>query len=359
MTDFPSERGVSTVIDVALALLLISASVMIVGYYLATTADESPVDSHGHETTGAGQTHGGESLSAAQMTDVLSESTISVTYSIEDIRDEDEFSEPVITNDNTYSRTDHGSPLGLLADAAVMNYQIDGKSVVAYSDAYEEAVDWSIRENLVGTEQDFYVVAEWEPYADATINGTATAGTRPPANADVSSTSTTVSSGVSPIDDSHFQDYQIDDNESSAVAATVIGKEIVDGFFPPESSQYALEDQGINREQTVYQYQSMAEAVGEFSFRSPDTHPPLTRTEANAQAANRNLLVGQEGGYDVTDADALAAWLASDLEDAFESEFEEIDDNNDETDRDEKQLEAILDETSTDTVTITIQTWNE
>ncbi|SIR59608.1 DUF7284 family protein [Natronorubrum thiooxidans] len=391
MGHFASERGVSTVVDVTLALLLISASVLILGTYLATVPDEQARSATDHDSTVTAASHGDiDGLSATRTTEVLSTSTVTVTYSLEDVREQDTFSEPVIINEQTYTRTDHGSALGLLADAAVTNHRIDGEPVLAYGEEYEDAVDWAIRQALLGTDREFYIVAEWEPYDGAGINGTATAGERPPPTADVSSTTTMVSSGFSAVDadeleknwlaaDDWWDDWiddvaddhpEIDDssdvprlkgtdNKSYAAAGTVIGDEIVDGLFPPKSSQYALEDQGIRRALKVYHYQSMVETIGDFSFRSAETHRPLARSNARAEAANHKVLVGQDGGYDVTDADALAAWIAADIPRAFAEEFDAIDDHYDDDERDEQKAETVADAVAIEDVTITIQIWDE
>ena len=386
-----ADRGVSTVIDVGMALLLISASVLVLGVYLGDGTGD-PARETGADATVVGHSGEHDDLSAAHATEVLSESTISVTYDVEDVRTEDGdlFDEPVITNANTYRRTDHGSPIGLMADAALANHQIGGEPVLAYGDEYEAAVDWAIRENLLGAERNFYIIAEWEPYEDAGISGTATAGERPPPNADISSTTTTVPSGFEPVDEDELEsewmeagdswDEWIDDtahlwpdiddssdvpgltgsdNKSYVAAGTVIGETVVEGFFPPAESQYALENQGINRELKVYHYQSMVDTIGDFSFRSPDTHPPLVRDEARAEVANRRVVHGHEGGYDITDADALAAWIGADIPRAFEEEFAEIDEEYDGEERDRRKIETVVEALSTEDVTITIQTWNE
>lgn len=352
------ERGVSTVVDVSMALLLITASVTIVGYSLASTdrgtggggADAAVIG--GDEFDGAIDTS-----PATRTTTVLSESTISVTYSIEDVRAEEGFSEPTITDATTYRRTDHGSPLGLLADAAVTNYRIDGQPILAYGETYEADVDWAIRRSLLGAERNFYVVAEWEPYEGAGINGTATAGERPPADADVSGTTTTVPSGFSAVNETALEEGWRSDRFDGL--GGVIGEEIIAGLFPLEPSQYALEDQGIDRELAVYRYLATADAVDRFSFRSPDTHPPLVRSKASAETANRRLLVGQEGGYEFTDSDGFAAWIAADLPRAFATELERIETEYDGHERDERTVEAVRDGLSTEYVTITIQTWDE
>lgn len=386
-----SERAVSTVVDVALALLLVTAAVMLVGYTLADATEDPASTDFGEDAVVVGHPDwNGDDPSASRTTTVLEESTITVTYSLDALREEEAFSEPTIAGERTDTRTDHGSPLDLLADAAVTNHRIDGEPVLAYGEEYEDAVDWSIRHALLGAERDVYVVAEWEPYDGAALNGTATAGERPPADADVSSSTTTVPSGFSAVDGAELEERWLEaddwwdewiddvaedlpdvedssdvpglegsDGKSYAAAGTVVGEEIVEGLFPPGATQYALEDQGIDRELTVYQYRSMVDAIGDFSFRSPDTHPPLVRSDPSADAANHRVLVGQDGGYDVTDADALAAWIAADVPVAFSDEFDEIDDRYDGDERDEEKVETVLEGLSIDEVTITVHTWNE
>lgn len=378
------DRGVSTVIDVAMALLLVTASVAILGYALADTGGAGVEASESEPTVVADASEDGGQPSAAHVTDVLAGSTISVTYDLESVRDDPRFSEPAVTTETTYERTDHGSPLGLLATAAVTNRQLDGEQVLAYGDDYEGAVDWAIRQSLLGTESNVYAVATWEPYDDAAINGTATAGERPPPDADVSSTTTTVPSGLDPVDEDDLEDGWLEtdawwddwvatavenasdvsgienpDERAYAAAGTAIGEPIVDGLFPPESMQYALEDQGIQRELALYHYQSTVDAVGEFSFRDPDRQPPLARSDARAERANHRVLVGQDGGFDVTDADALAAWIGSDLQRTFADEFAAIDEQYDGTERDERKVAVVLEALSTEDVTITVQTWHE
>ncbi len=360
---FDDDRAISTVMDVALALLFITASIMIVGTYLGTVADsgdeldaETPIAATGDH----------EPQSATQLTESLSESTITTEYNVSDVRDESQFSEPVITDNTTYIRTDHGTPLRLLADAAIVNYRIDGDRVLVYGEEFEDAVDWSIRHTLLGTEQRFYLTATWEPYEGSALNGTATAGERPPATADVSSTTTTVESGMETVNQTALEAQWVNasadggsDADAYAAAGDTIGAVVVEGLFPPEQSQYALEDQGIDRELTVYQYKSTVDTIGDFSFRSADTHPPLVRSEAHAEAANQKVRVGQEGGYDITDADALAAWIADDIPQAFDEEFDAIDETYDGEDRDRAKAEVVSESLSPESVTITVQTWTE
>lgn len=387
-----TDRGISTAVDVSLALLLVSASVLLVGYHVAERETSDPTA--GHQSHGAQVQGEFGPGSADRTTATLGTSTISVSYDVGAVTDEDAFSDPAVTTEQSYARTDHGSPLGMLADAAVASHQLDGEPVLAYADAYEEAIDWAIRHSLLGPDHSFYVVASWEPYDGAAINGTVTAGERPPETADVSSTTTTVDSGLPAVDEDRLAEEWADadedwwrelvddvidelpngngdeedpalgdsdgpDDPAYAAAGVVIGEAIVEGFFPPVESQHALESQGIDRALTLYHYESMVEAVGDYSFRSADTHPPLVRSAADAEDANRRVLYGQEGGYDVTDADALAEWIAADLPQAFEETFDAIDDEFDGDQREEAKLEAVVESLSNDEVTITIQTWED
>lgn len=375
-----------------MALLLVTASVAILGYAMADTGG-SEVGTSGSESESTVVTDAhddGDHPTAEHATEVLAESTISVTYDLESIRDDPRFADPVVTDETTFERTDHGSPLGLLATAAVTNRQLDGEQLLAYGDDYEDAVDWAIRQSLLGTESNVYVVAEWKPYDDAAINGTATAGERPPADADVSSTTTTVPSGLDPVDedeleagwleaDAWWDDWVAEtveilpnvenvsdvpgladpDDRSYAAAGTEIGEPIVDALFPPEPTQYALEDQGIQRELALYHYQTTVDAVGEFSFRDPDRQSPLARTEARAERANHRVLVGQDGGFEFTDSDGLATWLGADLQRVFDDEFAAIDEQYDGDQRDRRMVATVLETLSTEDVTITVQTWHE
>ncbi|QLK27823.2 hypothetical protein HYG81_06500 [Natrinema zhouii] len=348
-----ADRAVSTVMDVAMALLLISASILLIGIHLHDSDDEF------------------DENRADRTAELLGESTISVRYSLEDAA-------PIADRQGEYHRTEYGSATGLLADAAVANVHVDGTRIRPTGDEFETAVGASVESALIGSNRDFYVVAEWEPYDDAAINGTATAGERPPPNEDVSSVTLTASSGIPAIDsdeietaylnaDTYWNDYLGDrtdlvespENASFEAAGTVIGSAIVDGYFPPAATQRSLESQGLSHELTVSHYEQMVKPL-EYEFTgttAPAHHGPLKRDEADAVEANAQVVRG------IADADAfgrngLGQWIGEDLQTALADEIAAIDEAYDGRQRDEEIAALLADEVSTDEVTITIQTWN-
>ncbi|MFC7196643.1 hypothetical protein ACFQL4_21690 [Halosimplex aquaticum] len=163
-------RGVSTVVDVTFALLLVSASI---GVLAITLTDDEPA----HDPVQADRT--AETLAAA---------TKSVNYSVESVNGEPEF-----TNDGyDFERSTHGTLTGLLADAAVTNASFpDGGGSTAYApdsstyltkvgDDFEVAVDGAVRQALTSAGGDAHVVAVWRPYRDSDIEGRVEAGAEPP-----------------------------------------------------------------------------------------------------------------------------------------------------------------------------------
>ncbi|ELY35245.1 DUF7284 family protein, partial [Natronorubrum tibetense] len=122
-----------------MALLLVSASVLLLGAYLHAADDER------------------DETRPDRTVETLAAVTLSVEYDLEGV-------DPVDERDGNYTRTDYGSATGLLADAAVTNLHIDGEQILPYANDFEDAVDASTASALLGANREFYVVAEWEPY---------------------------------------------------------------------------------------------------------------------------------------------------------------------------------------------------
>ncbi|WP_440772656.1 DUF7284 family protein [Natronorubrum sp. DTA28] len=319
-----------------MALLLVSASVLLIGAYLHAADDDR------------------DETRADRTVETLAAVTLSVEYDLEGV-------DPVDERDGNYTRTDYGSATGLLADAAVTNLHIDGERILPYGDDFEDAVDASTASALLGANHEFYVVAEWEPYDGAAINGTATAGERPPPNEDVSSRTITASSDLPAVEEADLSTESGEPNDALETAGAAIGAAIIEGYLPPESTQRTLESQGLSRELTVYHYERLVAPLEyEFSEETDsDDENPLNRSEADALEANERVLYGSDGGSEPdTNASGLADWIASDLEIAFADELETIDeDSDDDAERDEAISALLADEVSTDDVTITVQTW--
>lgn len=312
--------------DVSLALLLISASVVMLATYLN---DDS---------------HPPEHIAADQSGATLASTTTSVTYSLSYLRDDgtweaiaaeesrsDEF------NDVALRRTDHGTVAELLADAAVTNTALDGHSLTGLGRRYSEAVDVKGSTVFIGTNVSVYAVAVWRPYPDGAIEGRATIGDRPPGHADVSSVTMTVATDVPEVESGAVvSGFRSDGYEG---AAEPIARAMVAGFFPPTEMQSALEYQGFRRALARYRYERAAAAL-DSAYGVDVTYPEaegvvigqatvLSRTGADAGVANEAL---QDG---LTDA------IAADLRDSYPN----------------ADGDALARNVSTNDVQITIKTW--
>ena len=159
-------RGVSTVVDVAVCLLLVGAAVAT----LAIAA--APSDDPG--TVGAGATAATLATSTAG-----------------------------IPSDG--GRTAHDTYVGHLADAALVSATVDERTggtphTEADTDAdarTETAYPSAVREEVEdSTDERVFVTARWEPYPDAPLCGRVQAGDRPPETADVATTTVSVATGL-------------------------------------------------------------------------------------------------------------------------------------------------------------------
>lgn len=166
-------RGISTVLDAALFLLLVSAAATTLTYPAVPPA--SP-DADAPATT-------------------LRTATATVDYSLASgVRHADPAS-PVHfqgTDVPGFDRTVHGGLAGLAADAAVRNLTVGDEQVTHASDGFERAVARTVA-NETGPRT--HVVARWQPYPGAPVAGRLSAGTPAPPNATVASETMTLPSG--------------------------------------------------------------------------------------------------------------------------------------------------------------------
>lgn len=313
-----SDRAISTVMDVAMALLLISASVLVIGVYLDSADD------------------GRDGDRADRTAETLNGMTISVVYDVEDIDRSDHYEEPDTVEN--YDRTTYGPAIGLLAEAAVVNATIGDERLILYADSFVDSVAVNIESRLVGANHEVYATASWEPYENASIGGNATVGNLPPPNDDTSAVTITPSSGMPEVDDAELAAAYADD-ESFEDLAEPIARSIVRGYFPVKQSQLALERQDLDRAIKSTHYLRMANLVGQ-GDELERGEAPLERTDARADDANDELIAG------------LTDQIADDLESKpIGEEIEAIGD-------DEDELEALFEERVSPTdVDLTIYTW--
>ena len=337
------ERAVSTVIDVALALLVISASILVLGLYLHDGGEESLDPDRADRTA-----------------ETLGSSTLSVEYDVSAVKESDNFTEPEGATPDRYRRVDYGAALGLIADAAVTNVHVDDRQLLAYGDDYEDAVDANVRSNLIGLDENVFVQARWEPYDGAAIAGDATVGERPSDVDDVSSNSLTASSGLpAAADEIEGTSTESTVNETIQRASEPIAAAIVEGYFPPEDTQHSLESQGMYRSLKTYHYETFGQSVG-VAFSADE--PPLERTEADAPAANERLVTGGDASIDgnisAENATGLRDVIAHDIRTAaLAEEIDAIEDELPPAERPEAVRDLIAESVSTGEVTISIQVW--
>lgn len=152
-------RAVSTVVDVTIFLLFVSAAVAT----LAVTPDPDP-----------------EPVVVDDRAALLAATTADVEYTL-----------------RASNRSAHGTIASLLARGAVANATVDGRSLSAGEDEFLEAVSQATRRTL-GPSNRTQVLVRWEPYSDAPVRGTLDVGPAPPPGRDVTVATISVAAPVAP-----------------------------------------------------------------------------------------------------------------------------------------------------------------
>lgn len=235
-------RAVSTVLDVAVCLLLVGAA--------AATLLAAPQP---------------DDTSVGRDADPTASKVATVTTTVE----------------VGAGRRSHDTLAGHLGTAAVANARLDGAVVV---DGDYPAAAANETASLTGHRTS--VTARWEPYPDARIVGTVSAGERPPRGADVAARTITIDSGIEGPD--HVDSY---DGIARSLADAYVA-----WLFPPERTYANLVDERTAA-RTTDRYRSVAECL------ETDVSPPLARRDV--RSANDRL------------AAALARRLESDLRGSY------------------------------------------
>lgn len=236
-------RGVSTVLDVAVCLLLVGAAV-------ATLSVAPPAE------------EGGDRPEADRTAALLATATTSVpTYD---------------------DRLAHDTLAGHLATAAVADARFSSARLQETS--YPAAVR---TETVTVTDERVYVTATWSVYPGSPLAGTVAAGDEPPSNAEVATTVIEVDSGIdAPTDDGSFRALAAD------LATAYVG-----WLFPPARTDVQLRD-GRTASRTADRYRTAAAALGT-SVEGPIADSNVTRAneELAGELADR-LAADLEGRYE-------------------------------------------------------------
>lgn len=250
-------RGVSTVLDVSVCLLLVGAA-------MTTLAVGVPED---------GRNSGGETAVDA---DATTQRLSTVTAGIEAPKD----------------RTVHGPLADHLARSAVASASLHGRTLSKHT--YPEAV---AAETVATTDARVTVTVRWEPYPDAPLRGRTTARDDPPPDADVAVTRSVVATGI---------DAPPTAPDSFAELARALAVEFVDWHFPPERTRATLVD-GRTGPTTSDRYRTMADpldATVEDALTDADTRRANDRLAAALAA---HLEADLRSRYDTPRAAAAAS----------------------------------------------------
>jgi hypothetical protein len=287
-------RGLSSVADVSLALVLVVASVGVFVAFL--NAEETD-----HDPTGAA--HTAETLGA---------STLNVTYSLEPVLETDSEHVPAVGDENAsydaadLERSTHGSTMGHVARAALANARFapdqGGVSPLAVGDRFAETLDTRLLVSLVGANFATNVTAVWEPFDGSDIRGTASFGEPVPHEAQRSVVRTTVPSELPPAREEALAAVGTESEDYQAVARRVAAA-IVEGTLG--DTQRELETDSAERAVVVSRYLRFADAIDGVS--RDDLGDDLARSSADAAALTAQLV------------DGLAAELTAELDSRFDS----------------------------------------
>lgn len=296
-----SDRAVSTVLDVSICLLLVSAAVLTLAGVPAPTADPA---------AGA----------AAETAALLGSTTATVNYSLAaDVRQIDgEPAFPVLA-DPAFDRSANATLAELLAAAAMANLSVAGERVSPLGDDFGTAVRNATRPLLAGPGWEGQVVVRWRPYRDAHLVGGLVVGPSPPPGVDVYAARLQVSNGISPIRDAGDVAAR-NGNRDFRNVADVVAERIVEGLFPPEQLRPRLLGPYPEAQLTALRYTRFGARYG----------VPLDEAVEQLEIARANGML----------RDAVADAVEADLRETFETPS------------------AAADAVNLGTVTVTVRTWS-
>lgn len=307
-----AKRGVSTAADATLAIVVIVAALAVLVAFVETPGGEhEPVEAEYTAATVAGST---------------TNTTYDVSEAVEALEREDfPFYDDYSAGE--LERVTHGPVAAQAADVAVANVEFGGERLSVEATDYERVLDEKLQAVLVHARFDTQVVAVWQPLEGAGVRGTTELGQPPPVDADVSTTTMTVPSGVPEAREEALAAVE-DGGEFEAVARSVANATI-EGYLPELGSQRALESSGLDYYLTTYRYVRMAAVLAGSDPGNGEFEEWLVPFESPVDAGAANAYLSEH----------LAAELADRVEQRYDSPGE--------------AASAV----STGRVTITIRTW--
>lgn len=211
-------RAISTVLDVAVFLVLVTAAVGTVAYAPA------PVDS---------------SHTAQETAAVLATTTATVDYELQGSH-----------------RQSHATLGTLLGNAAVSNATIDGTSLTPMAGPFRAAVRAAVTARLPHPNRT-HVTAVWQPYPDSPLRGEIHVGAPPPSGVDVAVATVTVPVAVEATAVERVAQMSGTEGLSLQAASAVTGE-----LLPSTEAAAAPNQDGPTGAVTTARYRAFADALG-------------------------------------------------------------------------------------------------
>ncbi|CCQ36086.1 uncharacterized protein Nmlp_1898 [Natronomonas moolapensis 8.8.11] len=176
----------------------------------------------------------------------------------------------------------HGTLAQHLARASVLAATLDGERLL--ESTYPGATRRAVERRTTGRVR---ITARWRPYPDAALAGGLTVGPKPPSTADVAATRLSVDSGMAVPEG-------VDSTES---LATAVADAYIDRLFPPERTRIRLVDRRV-ASRTADRYRSLAAVLGvDVAEPLADASPKQANERLASELADR-LEAGMESGSD-------------------------------------------------------------
>lgn len=217
-------RAISSVLDVALFLLLVSAAVATV-----TIPHDSPPETD-----------------VGAMADTLGSARYTVEYPVSLAVEYANGSGGTVSDE----RTAYGTVANLLADAAISEATLGGRPTPGFG-AFRQAVRNRTRRVLGWADAAIRVEVRWRPYLGSPLNGTVSIGPRP--TGDVMTATIDVASPVDAVRGAAIRSA----SDGYAAVARVVATATVRGLYPRRRMRLALQGGGVARGLAVRRYRSL------------------------------------------------------------------------------------------------------
>lgn len=264
------DRAISTVLDAAIFLLLVSAAIGL--FYTIPESDEAGADPD----------------VAAETTTTLATSTETIEYRPAPSGD---------VADGTANRTDRGTVAELLAEATVANARLGGEPLT-HSPNHEAAVRNATSDTVrqFGGDVEVQVRTRWRPLGASGPRGGIVVGPSPPTDADVHAATMAVPVGTGGVASPGSHSGRTVTSSCRSLAGDV-ASQVVGTAFPPERTALAMRVPSQQADLLRTRYRVAARGIGldPASFRTG--MGVRSRNELLADGLSRPLEAACEG-YD-------------------------------------------------------------